>query len=135
MDTRQNESTYLRPDGERLVDAPLVTIDLPKYVNQITSEDSWFKNDRNAITVYKTDQYRVIIVAMHSNAEMRTDEDNLVNGILSVKILQGHLQFSSNHQTTELSNGHMAVLHENIPYTIKATETSIFLLCIAGINP
>ena len=135
METRHNESTELRPEGDRKIEGPLVTIDLPKFVNQITSEDSWFKNDRNAITVYKTNKYRITVVAMHSNAEMETDQENLVSGIVSIKVLQGNLQLTVNGESTSISNGQIAVIHENMPYKLKATETSIFLLTKAGENP
>ncbi|MEO5648413.1 MAG: hypothetical protein ABIR03_00660 [Ginsengibacter sp.] len=33
MEIKQNESTELRPEGGRVLDAPLVTIDLADFIN------------------------------------------------------------------------------------------------------
>lgn len=135
MDIKHNKSTFLRPEGDRTLDAPLVSIDIPKIVNQITSEDSWFKNDRNAITVFKTTGYRIVVVALKANAEMTTDSENLVNGIITFNVLQGSLALSANNEMRQLGSGCVAVLHENLSYQITTTETCIFLMCVSGENP
>lgn len=135
MDNKHNKSTYLRPEGDRTIDAPVVQIDIPKIVTQITSEDSWFKNDRNAITVFKTSGYRIVVVALKANAEMTTDSENLVNGVITFNVLQGSFALNANNEIRQLSSGSVAVLHENIPYSITTTETCIFLMCVSGENP
>ena len=38
------DATLNRPEGERLIDAPFVFVDLQKYVEQLKHEDSWDKN-------------------------------------------------------------------------------------------
>lgn len=53
MEEKSNESTAQRPDGERMIDAALISIDLPLYMAQIKEESSWKDGKRNAITVLK----------------------------------------------------------------------------------
>ncbi len=35
MEIKNNESTDLKPEGTRLVNAPLVSMDIPKFIKQI----------------------------------------------------------------------------------------------------
>ena len=64
MEEKFNESTINRPEGDRLLDAPFVIADLNAYIKQITEEDAWFKNDRNAITIFKGDHVTVVLIAL-----------------------------------------------------------------------
>lgn len=71
MEIKYNESTDLRPEGERLMDAPLVTMDIPDFIKKIKKEPAWENKDRNAMTVYKTDGMRIVLIALHKGAELK----------------------------------------------------------------
>ena len=60
MDEKFNDATKQRPQGERIMDAALVTIDLRNFTKQIKEEQARKDNDRNAITVFKTVGMRII---------------------------------------------------------------------------
>ena len=49
METKYNDPTAQRPDGDRLIDAALVPIDLPLFMEQIKEEAPWREGDRNSI--------------------------------------------------------------------------------------
>ncbi|HEY9340670.1 MAG TPA: hypothetical protein VIQ23_03750, partial [Hanamia sp.] len=68
MEIKQNESTELRPEGARVLDAPLVSIDLIDFIKTIKEEPAWKNKDRNAITVYKTNGLRMVLMAMRKDA-------------------------------------------------------------------
>ena len=70
MDEKFNKATTQRPQGNRVMDAPLVTIDLRSFTKQIRDEKAWKESDRNAITVFKTDGMRIVLIALHKDAEM-----------------------------------------------------------------
>ena len=53
MDEKFTEAITNRPQGERTLDAPLVTIDLRLFIAQIKEEEQWKNSDRNAITIFK----------------------------------------------------------------------------------
>ena len=53
MEEKYNESTELRPEGGRLMDAPLVSMDIPEFIKQLKSEPAWKNNDRNAISTMR----------------------------------------------------------------------------------
>ena len=125
MDEKFNDSTKQRPLGERIMDAALVTIDLRNFTNQIRQEKAWTDNDRNAITVFKTDGMRIVLVALHKNAEMAK---HTADGMISVQVLEGQILFTTEEQSVEIRQGEMLALHENIPHSVLAKEETIFLL-------
>ena len=127
MEERHNESTINRPEGERPVNAPLVIVDIPKFIKKIKKEKAWDKNDRNAITVFKSDKLRIILVAMHRKAEMTTERPE---NIFSLQVLDGKLKLYSSEKTTNVCEDELFVLHADIPYKIEAVKKSIFLLTV-----
>jgi quercetin dioxygenase-like cupin family protein len=127
MDEKYNESTPQRPEGDRSIDAALVTIDLPLFIEQIKQESSWKDGDRNAITVFKTNGLRIVLIALHEGAEMAR---HTANGIISVQVLEGQLQFNTDGQSVELNKGQMLALHERIPHSVQAIKEKIFLLTL-----
>ena len=127
MDEKYNEATKHRPQGDRIMDAPLVTIDLPSFTKQIINENAWKESDRNAITVFKTDGMRILLIALHKNAEMKK---HIADGIISVQVLEGQILFTTEVQSVELGKGEMLALHENVPHSVLAKEETIFLLTL-----
>ena len=128
MEETFNEATANRPKGERPIDSPLLLIDLPSLIEQLKSEDAWTKNDRNAITVFKTTGMNIVLVALHIYAEMPT---HTTDGILSVKVLEGKIKFNTPDESLEIKKGQLLTLHAGIPHSLLALEETSFLLTIA----
>jgi len=128
METKHNESTEQRPEGGRLMDAPLVSIDVPGFIREIKNEDAWKKNDRNAITIYKTDSMRMVLIALHEDAVMAK---HTANGVISVQVWEGEIVFSAANQSVVLKKGQMVALHKGEPHSVAAAKESVFLLTIA----
>lgn len=122
-----NEATPQRPEGDRPLDAPMVTIDLPSFMEQIKREPSWKDSDRNAITVFKTDGLRIVLIALHAGAEMIR---HTADGIISVQVLEGQITFRTEQEPVELHKGQMLALHAGIPHSVLAREESVFLLTL-----
>jgi len=127
MEIKNNESTELRPEGGRLMDAPLVSMDIPEFIKQLKSEATWGKNDRNAMTVYKTNGMRIVLIALHEDAVMQkhTAED-----IINVQVLEGEILFSTDDQSVVIRKGQMIALHKGLPHSVKAIKESVFLLTL-----
>jgi quercetin dioxygenase-like cupin family protein len=128
METKHNESTELRPDGGRLMDAPVVPINVPEFIQTIKSEPAWKKSDRNAMTIYKTNGMRIVLIALHEDAVM---EKHTTNGIVSVQLLDGEINFNVNNESFLLKPGQIIALHRNVPHSVAAIKESVFLLTVA----
>jgi quercetin dioxygenase-like cupin family protein len=124
MSERSNQPTPQRPEG-RILDAPMVTIDLEKLVSQIKEEEAWKEKDRNAITVYNTNGMSLVIMALHKGAELKRHQ---AQGIITVQVLEGKMKFVTDEMTVERSKGQMLTLHEKIPHSVLALEETVFLL-------
>lgn len=127
MEEKMNESTPLRPEGERTVDAALVSIDLPRFMEQIKKEPAWLNGPRNAITVFKSDRLRLVLIALHGGAELPT---HTADGTISVQVLAGRIRFETGNESISLNVGQMVTLHEKIPHGVLALEESMFLLTL-----
>lgn len=128
MEEKFNEATPLRPKGDRIIDAPMVSIDLSALTEQIRQESTWKEGDRNAITVFKTEGMRIVLVALHEHAEMKP---HTAAGIISVQVLEGKIRFTTGQQSDMFEKGQMLTLHEGISHSVFAEQESIFLLTIA----
>jgi len=127
MEEKYNEATINRPEGDRPIDSPVVLIDLPSFIEQIKSEKAWEENDRNSITVFKSSKMRVIVGALHKNAEMQTEHPD---NILSIQVLKGRLNVHTNEKVIEVERDQILALHEHIPYKIEAIKKTTFILTI-----
>ena len=66
MEIKRNEATFNRPDGDRVLDGTYVFVDIPSYIRQIKEEKAWEKNDRNGITVFKSENITQVITVLHA---------------------------------------------------------------------
>jgi quercetin dioxygenase-like cupin family protein len=127
MEEKFNEATINRPEGDRPIDAPLVMINIRDLIKQIKKEKTWEKNDRNAITVFKSDKIRIILVALHKKAEVTTERPD---NIFSLQVLDGKIKLHTDTKTIEVGEEELFVLHANISYKVEAVKKSIFLLTV-----
>lgn len=124
---KYNDATPLRPEGPHTLDAPLVSIDLPAFLEQIKQEETWHNSDRNALTVFKTNGMRIVLVALHAGTKIK---EHLADGIISVQVLEGIIQFKANDQCINLAQGQMVALQKGITHSVLAKEESVFLLTL-----
>lgn len=129
MDERFIEATQNRPQGHRTLDASLVTIDLRLFIEQIKQEEQWKKTDRNAITIFKSLVMRIVLIALHKGAEMKSHK---ATGTINVQVIEGEMQFITNDQTIILYTGQMLILEEAIAHSVLANEETVFLLTLTS---
>lgn len=126
---KSNEATPQRPAGTRPLNGPLLVLDLPQAQAQIKQEPAWHCSDRNALTLLQADGMCLVLIALHEGAEMKT---HTAPGIISVQVLEGHLGFQAEEQTTELKPGQLLTLLTGLPHSVVARQESVFLLTIAN---
>ncbi len=128
MDNKSNEATPQRPEGERMLNATLVTMDLHQFMEQVKNESTWKESDRNSITVYKGESMRIVLIGLHEGAELKT---HTANALISVQVLEGNIQFTAEENTVDLQKGQMIALQKQVPHSVKAVAESFFLLTMA----
>lgn len=133
MEIKHNDATINRPWGERPVDAPVVPVDLHAYTQQLMEEEAWQKNDRNAITVFKTNELTIVLIALHKETETKPATVD-GTGVMSLQVLDGSIKFTGANEKLELSRGQMVMLHEHLPFTLYANEESVCLLTMVSDN-
>lgn len=127
---KQNEPTENRSQGYRTLDARLVQIDFNHFIEVIKSEDAWKEKDRNAITVFKNDIQTMVLIALHENALMA---EHTANGFISVRPLEGEIEFKTQTENAVLTPGKMITLNKGIPHSVLAKKESVFLLTITSV--
>ena len=131
MNEKHNEATRNRPEGDRVLDAASVLIDLPSFIRQIKNEDAWHKSDRNSITVFKTSGMRIVLGGLHQGAELLPHK---AEGIMCIQVMEGSLEINTDSISETLTKGQMVAIHKHSNYGIVAAEESIFLLTISDVG-
>jgi len=127
MRMKFNEATYNRPDGDRVLDAPQVFINLEEQVDILRNENAYAKNDRNGITIFKSDRVTMVLVALHGGASLLPQE---IDGLTKIQVIEGAVMFESAQGVKQLTANQIAVLHRNMPFNISSVAESVLLLTI-----
>jgi quercetin dioxygenase-like cupin family protein len=131
MENKTMRKTLSPDNAERVLDGPLLIFDLPAMMKKIKQEDSWENGQRNAITLLKSDNMRLVLIALRAGEEINfRQSDNLI----SLQLLEGNSEFRANDKTVVLKQGHLLTLHENIEHSLVAISETIFLLTIGNGN-
>lgn len=121
------DATHNRPEGDRQINSPVLSIDIPSYIEQIKNESAWQENDRNAITVFKSEKMKIVLMALHRKAEIQTAHPE---NVLSIHILKGKIVVIAHDKQTDADKGQIIAMHDKIPYKIKAVKKSLVLLTV-----
>ncbi|HTO15544.1 MAG TPA: cupin domain-containing protein [Edaphocola sp.] len=128
MEEKYNEATPLRPEGDRVLDADLVEMDLNKFIEQIRNEETWKTGGLNSITIFKSKQLRIVLIGLKAQSELKK---HIAPAQISVQVLEGKVKFTAEKQSVILSKGQMVSLKPKIPHSVFAEEESFFLLSLA----
>ena len=97
-------------------------------IEQIKNEPTWKTNDRNSVTVFKSETMRIVLMGLHENAELKSHK---ANGVISIQTLEGKINFVTEMQSVILEKGQMIALEENIIHSVMALKVSFFLLTLS----
>ncbi len=125
MEIKRNEATRNRPEGDRVLDAPYVFADLAAFVEQVKDEETWGKSDRNAITVFKTDNMTIVVTVLKEGAAIK---DNTVNGFLTLQVMEGITRITSLEGDADMKENQLIAFHPGIPHSIEAMTDTVLLL-------
>lgn len=128
MENISNGETSQRSEGNQILNAPLVEMDLGKFIDQMKNETTWANSDRNSVTIFKSETMRIVLMGLQENAELKPHK---ANGVISVQVLEGQIKFIAEQQSSLMGKGQMIALRENILHSVLALKESFFLLTLA----
>lgn len=132
MEIKRNDATRNRPEGDRVIDAPYVFADLPKFLEQVRREKAWEKNDRNGITIYKTQGMTIVITVLKEGGVIK---DNTVNGHFTIQVLHGLLHMETLEGDIDLNNHQLIAFHPGVPHSLEAKRDTVLLLTTVDVQP
>jgi quercetin dioxygenase-like cupin family protein len=128
MKTEFKEDTYPCHVPDRLLDDYLLTFDFPAIIAKVKNEDAWKKGDRNAITLLKSSNLRIVLIALKDQAEINFHHSG---NLASVQLLEGFVNFKTENNTVILKKGSLLTFHDKVEHTMIAGEESVILLTIS----
>lgn len=124
MENKRNEATLNRPEGDRVLDAPYVFINIPDFIRQLKSEEAWQKNDRNGITVFKSGRVTMVLTCLHAKAIMN---DVLVDGIFTIQVIEGIIRVRTPDGEVDMQANQVMNFHQLVDHSIEALMDSVLL--------
>ena len=125
MEYKRNEATLNRPEGDRVLDAPYVYMDLDKYTAQVKDEEAWDKYDRNGITMFKTDSLTTVLTCLHKGAAIK---NNRIDGLFQVLVIDGRVRVTTEDGDVDMKENEMITFHPKVQHTIEAIKKSTLVL-------
>ncbi len=127
MEEKHNQATPQRPAGARPLDAAIIPIDMPNYIEQLKKEDAYHRNGKNAITVFKSEKITITLIALKANEKVHPGNEEQ-EAIMSLQLISGALHFESKGEKIVLNTGHLLTLHQQLSFNAIAIADSICLL-------
>jgi quercetin dioxygenase-like cupin family protein len=122
------ETTGTSERAPQRMAAPVLAFDLAHEVARLHEQAAWQQGDRNAKTLVKEADFRIVLVALRAGARM---EEHHAAGRISVQTLAGHVRLHTAGTNVDLPVGRLVSLERDVPHDVEALEESAFLLTIA----
>ena len=106
----------------------VLAFDLTREVAQLHEEAAWLHGGRNAKTLVKESDFRIVLIALRAGERM---EEHQAAGRISVQTLAGHVRLHAAGVDMDLPAGRLVSLERDVPHAVEALEESAFLLTIA----
>ena len=125
---RPGERQAAAERSHRALSGPLLSFDLAKEADRLRAESPWTQHGRNAVTLVKHPDLRIVYMLMKPSTRM---QEHHSGATVSVHALSGHVRLHLGEQTFDLPAGHVLVLERDIPHDVEAIAESAVLITIA----
>ncbi|MEJ6750947.1 MAG: hypothetical protein QNL27_06380, partial [Bacteroidia bacterium] len=109
------DATNQNPERERLLYAPLVQMNINKFIKQLKSEEAWRKDKHNTITIYKSDSTTIVLRGMHKKS---TRKSGKVNSDATIQVLKGKIKIHVEGSPIKLKRGQMLGISANTEHSV-----------------
>ncbi|HLG72240.1 MAG TPA: cupin domain-containing protein [Chloroflexota bacterium] len=126
-DTAHSPEAHRPWPGPRLATATS-ELDLHGEIEQLRSEPAWQEFGRNAKTLVKNPDLRIVLMTFHAGAKL---EQHKAPGAISIQVLAGRVQVGLPSEEFILPAGELVAIGPAIQHDLEALEPSSVLLTIA----
>ena|ERR1043166_2672477 len=125
MKVKRNESTINRPEGHRIIDAPFLFLDFPKFIRQLKKEKAWQENGRNGITIFKSEELTMVVTILQEAGKIG---NNQLNEYLILQVINGRINVKTSQGVFKMEKKQAMVFHPRLSHSIKALKKTALLL-------
>lgn len=111
----------------RVLKAQLLTFSIDKEIAQLKKETAWINGDRNAVTLQKNSNLRVVLISLHKGVTLH---EHKVEGPITLFVLSGRMNFIVGDEKVIVGGNEFVVLEKAIPHDVEALEDTTFILTI-----
>lgn len=115
----------------RALKAPLLSFSIDKKIDQLKKETAWINGDRNAVTLQKNSNLRIVLISLRKGSSL---QEHKVDGPITLFVLSGKMSFLAGKKTVKVKTNGLIVLEKTIPHDVKALEDTTFILTIIQKN-
>ncbi|HED06314.1 MAG TPA: hypothetical protein ENI61_06495 [Ignavibacteria bacterium] len=112
---------------EKPLKAPLLSFSIEKEIEELQKEPAWKKGDRNAVTLQKDPNLRVVLISLHKGVTLH---EHKVEGPITLFVLSGKINFIAGEDKVSAKSNGLIVLDKAIPHDVEALEDTAFILTI-----
>jgi quercetin dioxygenase-like cupin family protein len=123
---RQGSRDHRESPEERLA-LPMAVFDVLGEIEQLQRELAWTKGDRNAKTLVKKPDQRIVLMVLKPGARL---DEHFAPGSLALHMLFGRVRMAAGDHGVELSPGQMLTLDGGHRHEVEAIQESAFLLTL-----
>ena len=116
-----------RESPEKRLALPMAVFDVRGEIEQRQREPAWIQGDRNAKTLVKKPDQRIVLMVLKPGARL---EEHFAPGSLAVHVLFGRVRMAVGEHAVELNAGQMLTLDGGHRHEVEAAEASAFLLTL-----
>ncbi len=106
----------------------LTTFDLLGSLERLTREPDWLDGQDRTLILTKSASMRVAMRVLHAGSALGTHK---ADGMISVQVLQGRIEFIADGLKSDMRQGHLLVLTGGAPHSLRAIDESAILITMA----
>ncbi|MBK6913049.1 MAG: cupin domain-containing protein [Ignavibacteriales bacterium] len=113
--------------SERKLKDTLLSFSIDTETDKLKSENAWLNGDRNAVTLQKNSNLRVVLISLRKGATLH---EHKVEGPITLFVLSGKINFIVGEEKVIAESNGFIVLEKAIPHDVEALEDTTFILTI-----
>jgi quercetin dioxygenase-like cupin family protein len=114
--------------GPRALSGTVLDFDLAMEANRLREESPWTLHGRNALTLVKYSDLRIVLIAMKAGVRQK---EHHAGATVAVLALSGRVRLHLAGTPVDLPAMHLLSLERDVPHDLEAIEDSEVLLTIA----